>query len=48
MKQTVCVKCNKLTDSSAQLPVIRRAQAIPSAQQEPQGLVFDALHASCA
>ncbi|KAJ5480852.1 hypothetical protein N7539_006746 [Penicillium diatomitis] len=48
LKQTVCTKCNQLTDTSAQLPILRRVQAIPPAKPEDEGFVFDALHASCA
>ncbi|KAJ5389505.1 uncharacterized protein N7496_000573 [Penicillium cataractarum] len=48
LKQTTCVKCNKLTNNSAQLPTIRRAQSTQPSQQEPRVFAFDALHSSCA
>ncbi|KAF3387282.1 hypothetical protein F1880_000157 [Penicillium rolfsii] len=48
LKKTPCVKCNKLTNDSAQLPTIRRVQSTQSSQQEPRVFTFDALHSSCA
>jgi hypothetical protein len=48
LKQTTCVKCNKLTNNSAQLPTIRRVQSTQPSQQEPRVFAFDALHSSCA
>ncbi|KAJ5175323.1 uncharacterized protein N7482_001200 [Penicillium canariense] len=47
LKQTSCVKCNKLTNNSAQLPTIRRAQSTQPSQGEPRTFAFDALHSSC-
>ncbi|OOQ88344.1 hypothetical protein PEBR_13539 [Penicillium brasilianum] len=48
LKQTPCVKCQKLTNNSAQLPTIRRAQSNQPLEQEPRVFAFDALHSSCA
>ncbi|KAJ5465183.1 uncharacterized protein N7458_000869 [Penicillium daleae] len=48
LKQTTCVKCNKLTNDSAQLPIIRRAQSTNPSTQDPRVFAFDALHSSCA
>lgn len=48
IKQTTCVKCNRLTDNSAQLPTIRQVQSTQAGQSEPQIFAFDALHPSCA
>ncbi|KAK5788574.1 hypothetical protein VI817_009532 [Penicillium citrinum] len=47
IKQTPCIKCNKLTDNAAQLPTIRRSKSIPSVN-ETRTFEFDALHQSCA
>ncbi|KAI9933488.1 hypothetical protein ASPWEDRAFT_115073 [Aspergillus wentii DTO 134E9] len=46
IKQTPCVKCNKMTDNAAQLPTIRQSK--PS--QSPQGqrvFIWEAYHPGC-
>ncbi|KAJ5964474.1 Mediator complex subunit Med27 [Penicillium vulpinum] len=48
IKQTPCVKCNRLTDNGAQLPTLRRPQANqPSIDGPARIYVFDALHYGC-
>lgn len=47
VKQTRCVKCDKMTDNTAQLPTIRRPKTIES----PDGkkiLSWEAYHQDCA
>ncbi|KAJ5408948.1 hypothetical protein N7509_002831 [Penicillium cosmopolitanum] len=48
IKQTTCVKCNRLADNSAQLPTIRRVQSTQPSQNNPPIFTFDTLHLSCA
>lgn len=48
IKQTPCVKCNRLTDNGAQLPTIRRPQANQQSLNGPARVyTFDALHFGC-
>ncbi|KAJ5142950.1 Mediator complex subunit Med27 [Penicillium bovifimosum] len=48
IKQTPCVKCNRLTNDAAQLPVLRRPQANQQfAEGTPRIYTFDALHSGC-
>lgn len=49
IKQTPCVKCNRLTDNSAQLPTLRRPQANQQTVDGPARIyTFEALHYGCA
>ncbi|OQE31058.1 hypothetical protein PENFLA_c002G05454 [Penicillium flavigenum] len=49
IKQTPCVKCNRLTDNGAQLPTLRRPQANQQSVDGPARIyTFDALHYGCA
>ncbi|CAI7643601.1 unnamed protein product [Penicillium viridicatum] len=48
IKQTPCVKCNRLTDNGAQLPTLRRPQANQQSLNGPARVyTFDALHFGC-
>ncbi|KAJ5207036.1 Mediator complex subunit Med27 [Penicillium cf. griseofulvum] len=48
IKQTPCVKCNRLTDNGAQLPTLRRPSAHQSSVDGPARIyTFDALHFGC-
>ncbi|KAJ5498259.1 Mediator complex, subunit Med27 [Penicillium expansum] len=48
IKQTPCVKCNRLTDNGAQLPTLRRPQANQQSVNGPARVyIFDALHFGC-
>ncbi|OQE39321.1 hypothetical protein PENCOP_c007G08759 [Penicillium coprophilum] len=48
IKQTTCVKCNRLTDNGAQLPTVRRLSANQSSVDGPAHVyTFDALHYGC-
>ncbi|KXG53803.1 Mediator complex, subunit Med27 [Penicillium griseofulvum] len=48
IKQTPCVKCNRLTDNGAQLPTLRRPSANqPSVDGSARIYTFDALHFGC-
>ncbi|KAL2866903.1 RNA polymerase II mediator complex subunit MED27 domain-containing protein [Aspergillus lucknowensis] len=44
--ETRCVKCDKMTDKAANLPVLRRLKAAQSLK-EPQLPTFEAYHAAC-
>ncbi|KAJ5503246.1 Mediator complex subunit Med27, partial [Penicillium fimorum] len=47
IKQTPCVKCNRLTDNGAQLPTLRRPSANQPSVDGPRIHIFDALHFGC-
>ncbi|KAJ5804863.1 hypothetical protein N7474_010750 [Penicillium riverlandense] len=47
IKQTPCIKCQRLTNNAAQLPTLRRAQPLHPTS-EPRIFNFDALHSTCA
>ncbi|OGE48724.1 hypothetical protein PENARI_c026G04159 [Penicillium arizonense] len=48
IKQTPCVKCNRLTNNGAQLPTLRRPQPYQQSSAEgPRTYTFDTLHAGC-
>ncbi|KAJ5747958.1 uncharacterized protein N7511_009654, partial [Penicillium nucicola] len=47
IKQTPCVKCNRLTNTGAQLPTLRRPQPYQQSTEGPRIYTFDALHAGC-
>ncbi|KAI2703534.1 hypothetical protein DTO013E5_6961 [Penicillium roqueforti] len=49
IKQTPCVKCNRLADNGAQLPTLRRPRANEQSFNGPARIyTFDALHSGCA
>ncbi|RAK71501.1 RNA polymerase II mediator complex subunit MED27 domain-containing protein [Aspergillus fijiensis CBS 313.89] len=47
IKQTPCLKCNKLTDTAAQLPAVRRPKLVPSTDGQQSTTVWEAYHPSC-
>ncbi|KAJ5675669.1 hypothetical protein N7462_008566 [Penicillium macrosclerotiorum] len=47
VKNTICVKCGKLTNNAAQLPVIRQAQSTHLPPGVPRTYTFDAFHSAC-
>ncbi|KAJ5788379.1 hypothetical protein N7457_003369 [Penicillium paradoxum] len=48
IKQTPCVKCNRLTNNGAQLPTLRHPQTNQQpAEGPPRIYTFDALHSGC-
>ncbi|KAJ5681721.1 uncharacterized protein N7477_001661 [Penicillium maclennaniae] len=48
IKSTPCIRCTRLTNNAAQLPTIRRVQAVQQSQDEQRIFTFDALHSDCA
>ncbi|PYI31060.1 hypothetical protein BP00DRAFT_344678 [Aspergillus indologenus CBS 114.80] len=47
IKQTPCLKCNKLTDTAAQLPALRKPKLIASADGQQSTTIWEAYHPSC-
>ncbi|PYH47184.1 RNA polymerase II mediator complex subunit MED27 domain-containing protein [Aspergillus saccharolyticus JOP 1030-1] len=46
IKQTPCMKCNKMTDNAAQLPAVRKPKTVPSVDGQST-TVWEAYHPSC-